>query len=64
MKARGLLSERAISRWKCCHGQEFPMEDRTEMVVFWSFYEKGFGLPARSFFCGLLHYYGLEATHL
>jgi hypothetical protein len=34
------------------------------MVVFRSIYEKGFGLPAGSFFCGLLHYYGLEATHL
>jgi hypothetical protein len=34
------------------------------MVVFRSFYEKGLGLPTGSFLCGLLHYYGLEVTHL
>jgi hypothetical protein len=40
------------------------MEDQTETVIFRSFYKKGFGLPAGAFFSGLLHYYGLEATHL
>jgi hypothetical protein len=64
MEVRGLLSERAISGWKCFHGQEFPTEDWIEMVVFWSFYEKGLGLPAGSFFHVLLHYYGLEVRHL
>ena len=34
------------------------------MVVFKSFYEKGFTLPARAFFRGLLHFYGFEVTHL
>ena len=34
------------------------------MVVFKSFYEKGFALPAGAFFRGLLHFYGLEVTHL
>ena len=32
--------------------------------MFWSFYEKGFVLPARAFFHGLHHFYGLEVTHL
>ena len=40
------------------------MENRTEAVVFRSFYEKGFALPARAFFRGLLFFYGLEVTHL
>ena len=40
------------------------MEDRTETVVFRSFYEKGFALPAGAFFRGLLFFYGLEVTHL
>lgn len=40
------------------------MEDRAEMLVFRSFYEKGFALLTGAFFCGLLHYHGLEATHL
>ena len=29
-----------------------------------SFYKKGFALPARVFFRGLLHFYGLKVTHL
>jgi hypothetical protein len=33
-------------------------------VVFWSFYEKEFALPVGAFFHGLLHFYGLEVTHL
>ena len=32
--------------------------------MFKSFYEKGFTLPAGAFFCGLLHFYELEVTHL
>ncbi|RLM55339.1 retrotransposon protein, putative, Ty3-gypsy subclass [Panicum miliaceum] len=64
MEARGLLSEKAVPRWKCCYIQMFPSEDWTEMVVFRSFYEKGLGLPVGAFFHGPLHYYKLEAIHL
>ena len=32
--------------------------------MFKSFYEKGFALPAGAFFRRLLHFYGLEVTHL
>ena len=32
--------------------------------MFKSFYEKGFALPAAAFFHELLHFYGLEVTHL
>ena len=32
--------------------------------MFKSFFEKGFALPAAAFFHELLHFYGLEVTHL
>ena len=40
------------------------MDDTDQTVVFKSFYEKGFALPAGAFFRGLLYFYGLEVTHL
>ncbi|RLN03698.1 putative gypsy-type retrotransposon RIRE2 protein [Panicum miliaceum] len=49
----------ALVAQRSCFGEAFPSEDRTETVVFQSFYEKGFGLPSRAFFQGLLHYYGV-----
>ncbi|RLM69616.1 orf3 [Panicum miliaceum] len=61
---QGLLLEKAISGWRSYFGEASPSEDWTATVVFRSFYEKGFGLPSGAFFWGLLHYYGLEATHL
>lgn len=64
MEAHGILPEKVISEWRCCYGEEFPTEDRTETVVFRSFYDKGFGLPARAFFRWLLHFYGLKVIHL
>ena len=60
----GLLPKKEILGWKCCFREEFPTEDRTETVVFRSFYEKGFALPVGAFFRGLLFFYGLEVTHL
>ena len=44
--------------------EEFPSEDTDQTVVFKSFYENGFALLAGAFFRGLLHFYGLEVTHL
>ena len=44
--------------------EDFPTEDHMETVVFRSFYEKDFALPAGAFFRGLLFFYDLEVTHL
>ena len=64
MVERGIFPEKQISGWRCCYGEEFPSKDTDQTVVFKSFYEKGFALPAGAFFRGLLHFYGLEVTHL
>jgi hypothetical protein len=50
--------------WKVAVGKEFPTEDVKEQVVFALFFERGFNLPARDFFRGLLFYYKLEMVHL
>ena len=49
--------------WRCCYGEEFPSEDTNQTVMFKS-HEKDFALPARAFFRGLFHFYGLDVTHL
>jgi hypothetical protein len=50
--------------WRAVAGEEFPSEDVKEQVVFASFFERGFNVPAGDFFCGLLYYYRLELVHL
>jgi hypothetical protein len=45
-------------------GEEFPTEDAKEQVVFASFFEHSFNIPAEDFFRGLLFYYKLELVHL
>jgi hypothetical protein len=41
-----------------------PSEDVKEQIIFASFFERGFNLPAGDFFRGLLYYYRLELVHL
>src|SRR5688572_3438835 len=61
---RGLLGPKSLLEWKATVGQEFPSEDKMETVVFASFFERGFGIPYRNFFRGLLNYYKIELVHL
>jgi hypothetical protein len=61
---RGLLRPKAEVEWRAAAGEEFPSEDVKEQVVFASFFEHGFNLPAGDFFRGLLYYYRLELVHL
>jgi hypothetical protein len=61
---RGLLWPKAEVEWRAAAGEQFPSEDVKEQVVFTSFFEHGFNLPAGDFFRGLLYYYQLELVHL
>jgi hypothetical protein len=61
---RGLLSPKEEMEWKATVGEEFPTKDVKEQVVFASFFERGFNLPAGDFFWGLLYYYKMELVHL
>jgi hypothetical protein len=60
----GLLRPKAEVEWRAAAGEHFPSEDVKEQVVFASFFERGFNLPAGDFFRGLLYYYKLELVHL
>jgi hypothetical protein len=61
---RGLLRSKTKMEWRAAAGEEFPSKDVKEQVVFASFFERGFNLPAGDFFRGLLYYYRLELVHL
>jgi hypothetical protein len=61
---RGLLQPKAEVEWRSAAGEQFPSEDVKEQVVFASFFERGFNLPAGDFFRDLLYYYQLELVHL
>jgi hypothetical protein len=60
----GLLRPNTEVEWKAVVAEEFPTEDVEEQVVFVSFFEHGFKIPAGDFFRGLLFYYKLELVHL
>jgi hypothetical protein len=61
---RGLLRPKAEVEWRAAAGEEFLSEYVKEQVVFASFFECGFNLPAGDFFRGLLYYYRMELVHL
>jgi hypothetical protein len=61
---RGLLRPKVEVEWRAATGEQFPSEDMKEQVVFASFFERSFNLPAGDFSRGLLSYYQLELVHL
>jgi hypothetical protein len=54
---RGLLRPKAEVQWRAAAGEQFPIEDVKEQLVFASFFERGFNLSAGDFFRVLLYYY-------
>jgi hypothetical protein len=61
---RGLLWPKTEVEWRAAAGEDFPSEDVQEQVVFASFFERGFDLPAGDSVRDLLYYCMLELVHL
>jgi hypothetical protein len=62
--SEGLLQEKSLVNWCPSFRELLPMENIDEIVSFYHFSERGLALPSRSFFRGLLYFYGLELYHL
>lgn len=63
MVARFVIGPQQELLWRAPDG-DLPMENKTEALVFASFFEHGFGIPLGSYFRGLLHHYGIEVMQL
>jgi hypothetical protein len=62
--ANHFLSDRAMLKWRPTAGEDIPTPNTNEIVIFSSFFQRGFGLPSCDFFCGLLDHYMIELVHL
>jgi hypothetical protein len=51
-------------QWRPAIGEDLPTPNTNEIVVFSSFFQRGFGLPACDFFHRLLDHYQIELVHL
>jgi hypothetical protein len=59
-----LLPNRAMLQWRPVKGEGIPIPNTNEIMVLFSFFQHGFGLPTCEFLRGLLHYYQIEPVHL
>jgi hypothetical protein len=62
--ANHFLPDRAVLQWRPVAGEDIPTPNTTEIVVFSSFFQRGFGLPACDFLRGFLGHYQIELVHL
>jgi hypothetical protein len=62
--ANHFLPYRAVLQWHPAAGEDIPTPNTTEIVVFSSFFQCGFCLPACDFLSGLLGHYQIELVHL
>jgi hypothetical protein len=58
------LPDHAVLQWRPTIGEDIPTPSRKDIVVFSSFFQHGFGLPANDFLHGLLDHYQIELFHL
>ena len=59
-----VLPAQDILGWREAAGELFCTPNTDEIVVFDSFFYRGFSLPTCGFFRGLLEFYGIELVHL
>jgi hypothetical protein len=58
------LPDHAILQWWRAKGEDIPTPNTKEIVVLFSFFQRGFGLLACEFLRGLLHHYQIKLIHL
>jgi hypothetical protein len=62
--ANHFLSDRTVLQWCPATGEDLPTPSTNEIVVFSSFFQRGFGLLAYDFFHKLLDHYQIDLVHL
>jgi hypothetical protein len=58
------LLDREVLQWRPTAGEDILTPNTNEIVVFTSFFQCGFGLPACYFLRSLLGHYQIELVHL
>jgi hypothetical protein len=58
------LLDRIVLQWHPAAGEDIPTPNTIEIVVFSSFFQRGFGLLTCVFLCGLLDHYQIQLVHL
>jgi hypothetical protein len=61
---RHFLPDREVLQWCPATDEDIPTPNTNEIVVFASFFQCGFGLPACDFLHGLLNHYQIDLVHL
>jgi hypothetical protein len=62
--ANHFLPNRIVLQWCPAAEEDIPTPNTAEIMVFSSFFQRGFGLPACDFLLGLLDHYKIELVHL
>jgi hypothetical protein len=59
-----LLPDREVLHWRPAVGEDIPTPNINEIVVFASFFQRGFELPVCDFLRSLLDHYQIKLVHL
>jgi hypothetical protein len=62
--ANHILLDCTMLQWRPAVGEDLPTPNTNEIMVFSSFFQRGFGPSAYDFFRGLLDHYQIELVHL